>query len=96
MAALQVDPSFNGFAYICDGSGKVGGAKGKREQTLGLGPGDSGTASTDDPSGMRFLLVAGRPIGEPIVQHGPFVMNTRGATRIPMMLIPFFWNPPPC
>ncbi|MBI4756862.1 MAG: quercetin 2,3-dioxygenase, partial [Betaproteobacteria bacterium] len=25
----------------------------------------------------RVLLVAGRPLGEPIVQHGPFVMNTR-------------------
>lgn len=24
----------------------------------------------------RFVLVAGQPIGEPIVQHGPFVMNT--------------------
>lgn len=27
--------------------------------------------------GARFILVAGRPIGESIVQHGPFVMNTR-------------------
>ena len=27
--------------------------------------------------GARFILVAGKPIGEPIVQHGPFVMNTR-------------------
>jgi redox-sensitive bicupin YhaK (pirin superfamily) len=26
--------------------------------------------------GARTLLVAGRPLGEPIVQHGPFVMNT--------------------
>jgi redox-sensitive bicupin YhaK (pirin superfamily) len=24
----------------------------------------------------RFLLIAGRPLAEPIVQHGPFVMNT--------------------
>lgn len=27
--------------------------------------------------GARFILVAGKPLGEPIVQHGPFVMNSR-------------------
>ena len=32
-------------------------------------------ASAD--SALKFLLIAGRPIGEPIVQHGPFVMNTQ-------------------
>jgi redox-sensitive bicupin YhaK (pirin superfamily) len=25
----------------------------------------------------RALLIAGKPLGEPIAQHGPFVMNTR-------------------
>jgi len=25
----------------------------------------------------RFILLAAKPIGEPVVQHGPFVMNTR-------------------
>lgn len=27
--------------------------------------------------GARALLIAGRPLGEPIVQYGPFVMNSR-------------------
>ena len=44
-----------------------------------LGPGDhiSATAAADSSSGLKFLLIAGRPINEPIVQHGPFVMNTQ-------------------
>ena len=29
------------------------------------------------PQGARFLLLAAAPIGEPIVQYGPFVMTTR-------------------
>lgn len=32
---------------------------------------------TAGPQGMRFLLVAGTPIQEPVAWHGPIVMNTR-------------------
>lgn len=32
---------------------------------------------TSGPEGMRFLLVSGRPIQEPVAWHGPIVMNTR-------------------
>jgi redox-sensitive bicupin YhaK (pirin superfamily) len=28
-------------------------------------------------AGARCLVLAAKPIGEPIVQYGPFVMNTR-------------------
>ncbi len=32
---------------------------------------------TAGPDGMRFLLISGRPIKEPVAWHGPIVMNTR-------------------
>lgn len=43
-----------------------------------FGKGD-GVSVLNTPSSkpLRFLLIAGEPIGEPVVQHGPFVMNTQ-------------------
>jgi hypothetical protein len=43
--------------------------------------GDQVMVSTEkDP--VRFLLVSGRPIGEPVAWYGPIVMNTRDELRI--------------
>ncbi len=40
-----------------------------------LGPGDRVTLTSGN-TGARLILVAGRPLNEPAVQYGPFVMNT--------------------
>jgi redox-sensitive bicupin YhaK (pirin superfamily) len=44
------------------------------------GPGDS-VAVTADKKPVRFLLVAGRPLKEPVAWYGPIVMNTRAELR---------------
>lgn len=33
------------------------------------------------PEGVRFLLVSGKPLGEPVAWHGPIVMNTQDEIR---------------
>jgi len=45
-----------------------------------FGTGDE-IAVTAGPEGMRFLLVSGQPIREPVAWHGPIVMNTRAELR---------------
>jgi redox-sensitive bicupin YhaK (pirin superfamily) len=42
--------------------------------------GDEITVQADD-GGMRFLLVSGRPLGEPVAWYGPIVMNTQEQLR---------------
>jgi redox-sensitive bicupin YhaK (pirin superfamily) len=67
------------FAYAIEGRGKVG-PNGRHE--LGRGQlalftsGSSVLAKASDVP-FRFLLVAGRPLGEPVAWSGPIVMNTR-------------------
>jgi redox-sensitive bicupin YhaK (pirin superfamily) len=45
------------------------------------GPGDTVAVSTEERP-VRFLLVSGKPLGEPIAWYGPIVMNTQAELRV--------------
>jgi redox-sensitive bicupin YhaK (pirin superfamily) len=64
-----------GFVYVFDGTLAVGGETVRRGELAVLGAGKRVVLSGDGESG-RAILVAGRPLNEPIAKYGPFVMNT--------------------
>ena len=64
------------FTYVFEGSASIGDDAVKEQHLAVLDKGEQ-VSITADAEGARFLLVAGRAIDEPIVQYGPFVMNTR-------------------
>jgi quercetin 2,3-dioxygenase len=59
----------------------------KRECRIGpesvvlFGDGDELAISTEDDP-VRFLLISGKPLGEPVAWAGPIVMNTRAELRV--------------
>ena len=73
------DPTFNALAYVLAGSGGAGAERAPVQsgQLALFGEGDTLTLTATGSEPLDVLLLGGQPIGEPVVQHGPFVMNTR-------------------
>lgn len=75
-----VPKGWTSFIYTISGNVYIGpdDAQQKIEphHTAVLGEGDSVQVENKDPERSHFVLVAGEPLREPVVQHGPFVMNT--------------------
>jgi len=76
------DSDHQTFTYVFEGDLQL------NEQTI-----ETNTLVVTDPGRLhfasrgpaRFILVSGKPLGEPIVQYGPFVMNTAEEIQQAMM-----------
>lgn len=65
----------NAMIAVYEGQVRVAGGKIDALSGVFLGAGD--TVVVEALTDARLLLLAGRPIGEPVFWHGPFVMNSR-------------------
>ncbi|MCC7327973.1 MAG: pirin family protein [Burkholderiales bacterium] len=76
--AQALPPAHNAFVYVYRGALAIAGTPVpvQRMAILGNDAGSDGVVLTASVA-ARALLIAGRPLSEPIAQHGPFVMNTR-------------------
>jgi redox-sensitive bicupin YhaK (pirin superfamily) len=70
----------NAFAYVFEGDADIGIGEDARPvtaQELAVLGGGSVFAVRAGGTGARLILVAGRPLREPVARYGPFVMNTK-------------------
>jgi len=73
--ATSLPSGHNAFVYVYEGEASVGGKVVPHRAAGLLSEGD--TLKVEAKSETRFLVLAGKPLREPVVQYGPFVMNTR-------------------
>ena len=78
--AQPLAANYNAFVYVYEGSVRIGSGESARalktHSTGVLSPGDA-VEMTAGAEGARLILLAARPLNEPVVQYGPFEMNTR-------------------
>jgi len=91
---LAVERSRHAFAYVFAGAGTFRDASDPRPIKNEIGPSDVGNRSLvlfdrgDEitveagDQGIRFLLISGKPIEEPVAWYGPIVMNTQEELRL--------------
>lgn len=78
----EIDPTHNVFAYVARGSATFQGKeKPAGEKSLVLYEKGNRIRIIAGKDGVRFLLIAGKPLNEPVAWRGPIVMNTDDELR---------------
>ncbi|MBX3196607.1 MAG: pirin family protein [Labilithrix sp.] len=73
----ELPGSYNGFFYVIEGSVRVGEDTVAKGEVGWLAPGsETELTFTSGDGGGRLVLYAGEPIGEALMQHGPFVAGS--------------------
>jgi redox-sensitive bicupin YhaK (pirin superfamily) len=76
---VPLPTSHAAYVYVFDGTVAIGGRDVREGQLAVLGDGAAVHLAAKAPA--QALLLSGVPLGEPIVQYGPFVMNTEAEIR---------------
>jgi redox-sensitive bicupin YhaK (pirin superfamily) len=78
---IPIDPDWTCFAMAISGTGSAGPSTEQRSITaheaIGFAGDGDHVALEAGSGGLHVLLAAGRPLGEPVVFGGPFVMTSR-------------------
>jgi len=76
-----VTAGHHAFIYLYEGEARIGPsgqAKDLTTRSAGVLSEKEGSVQIEAATtGARLLLLAAKPLNEPVVQYGPFVMNTR-------------------
>ena len=73
---FPVPQHYNVFIYQLDGQLKYGSSTTTAKDLVWFNN-DDGTITVEAEKDTRAILLAGKPIGEPVYSYGPFVMNTQ-------------------
>ncbi len=75
LTEVELPSHLNAMIYVYDGTVSIAGVTVGEQQLARLTDGDSLKIHAAEQH-AKFLIIAGRPLKEPIAQYGPFVMNT--------------------
>lgn len=80
----QIPGTWNAFVYVIEGEGVFGVPNSSAASSIAtshyvlvLSHGDGLSVYNKGTKALRFVLIGGQPLNEPVVQYGPFVMNTQ-------------------